>query len=109
MEIVYDPKGGVDGSILASKSYLYFQYNMYRKMALDHMGSFTCHKKDVGSLNQGGDGSSDPTSEDLIMMKLWGLESGFQGVPSYIIRCLYDKHSSMEYQKGDWVNNVLSD
>lgn len=50
---------------------------MYRKMALDHMGSFTCHKKDVGSLNQGGDGSSDPTSEDLIMMKLWGLESGF--------------------------------
>lgn len=38
-------------------------------MPLDHMGSFTCHKKDVGSLNQGGDGSSDPTSEDLIMMK----------------------------------------
>ena len=42
---------------------------MYRKMALDHMGSFTCHKKDVGSLNQGGDGSCGPTSEDLIMMK----------------------------------------
>ena len=24
MEMVYDPKGGVDESILASKSYLYF-------------------------------------------------------------------------------------